>query len=176
ELKMEQIIQSPAEHFSRIFSFLGLLDDGQNMSATRISRGALEAIIDHYSFVKQSGGRQPGQGDPKNHYRKGVPGDWKNHFGPGVSARPSRLPDVGPGAGHSSARPRGRVAHALDELYFQADWLPSEDGRRRLCPQARRGLDLAARAGWKVRVHQPGRVSAARCLSVLHLQRGARHF
>ncbi|MFC2155561.1 sulfotransferase domain-containing protein [Acidobacteriota bacterium] len=32
------------------------------------------------SFKKRNGGRQLGEENKNNHFRKGVPGDWRNHF------------------------------------------------------------------------------------------------
>jgi hypothetical protein len=80
ELKMEQIIREPGEHFRRIFAFLGVLDGDGGGLPRKFTAKDLAAILDRYDFAKQSGGRKPGQEDPKSHYRKGVPGDWKNHF------------------------------------------------------------------------------------------------
>jgi hypothetical protein len=80
ELKMEQLIREPVEHFRRIFGFLGVIDEDGGRLPDKITVDALADIVDRYDFAKQSGGRRPGQEDPKNHYRKGVPGDWKNYF------------------------------------------------------------------------------------------------
>jgi hypothetical protein len=46
----------------------------------------LRRIVQQYSFVRKSGGRQPGQEDISHHYRKGVAGDWRNYFTPRVTA------------------------------------------------------------------------------------------
>ena len=40
----------------------------------------LGKLIDRYSFKKMSKGRNPGQEDKQNHYRKGIAGDWQNCF------------------------------------------------------------------------------------------------
>lgn len=47
-----------------------------------ISPGQLEQLLEKYSFSKLSGGRNPGEENKKNHYRKGISGDWKNYFKP----------------------------------------------------------------------------------------------
>jgi hypothetical protein len=80
ELKMERVTQEAGDSFCRIFSSLSILDEGQGGPGPKIGREKLLAVVEKYNFTNQSGGRKPGEEDPRNHYRKGVPGDWKNHF------------------------------------------------------------------------------------------------
>lgn len=94
-LRMEELTSNPYQQFSRVFAFLGLLDD-QPLSASRqimygINRRLrgyqaqlpvekLLGIIWRNDFSKKSGGRTSGQEDQSKHYRKGTAGDWRNHF------------------------------------------------------------------------------------------------
>lgn len=41
----------------------------------------LPEIIERHRFSAKASGRDPGQEDARDHYRKGVAGDWRNHFG-----------------------------------------------------------------------------------------------
>ena len=110
ELKMEDLFKNSQSQFTRIFDFLGILDGSSKEQAIklnpriirtinrvnmktkgliplslkkdRISAGRLAVIIDENSFAKKAKGRQKGQENVKNHYRKGLPGDWKNHLKP----------------------------------------------------------------------------------------------
>ncbi len=81
EFKFEHLIESPFEHFCRIFDFLGLLQSDAAPEPAKVSRSALRGIVDANGFSKQAGGRPRGDENVNNHYRKGVAGDWKNHFG-----------------------------------------------------------------------------------------------
>jgi hypothetical protein len=106
--KIEDVISSPYRTFLEIFGSLGLLDQEYYSPANRarfllakagcklerltggsmhLPRGLrvipaerLLGIIYERDFSKLSGGRQKGQVDPTNHYRRGVHGDWINHF------------------------------------------------------------------------------------------------
>lgn len=80
ELKYETLIEDPPTAFSRAFSFLGLLESNGE-------REQLLNAIDQYSFRKLSGGRQQGQEDQRNHFRKGIAGDWKKYFSDDHKAR-----------------------------------------------------------------------------------------
>jgi len=81
ELKMEDLIHGPIQKFSEILNFLGLLEmDSSKSSSKRISLKKLSKILKKNSFLKLSGGRNPGVENVHNHFRKGEPGDWKNHF------------------------------------------------------------------------------------------------
>jgi len=52
--------------------------------ALPVSQERLAEIIDRHSFVRVSGGREPGQVNPSHHLRSGKPGLWRNHFTPRV--------------------------------------------------------------------------------------------
>ena len=84
ELKMEDLISDSEAVFRNVFGFLGLL----NQDTETISRGKavsveqLSSIIDRQQFARKSGGRNPGEENLNNHYRKGISGDWRNHFAP----------------------------------------------------------------------------------------------
>lgn len=40
----------------------------------------LRTLLDKHSFEKKSGGREKGESNEKQHYRKGKSGDWAGHF------------------------------------------------------------------------------------------------
>jgi hypothetical protein len=108
ELRFEDLAAAPYEHLLRVFRFLGLADDGRLTIARRaaltlakglrtleaLAGGALRVpvgpsrlpverllgIVWEHDFAHLSGGRAPGEEDPRSHYRKGVAGDWRNHF------------------------------------------------------------------------------------------------
>jgi hypothetical protein len=108
EVRMEELIQNPYQSLPEILGYLGLLYDATFSTKSRLvyclHRGLrrledagpghlsipiaperlhverLLGIIWENDFTVKSGGRQPGQEDPRSHYRKGTPGDWKNHF------------------------------------------------------------------------------------------------
>lgn len=102
-LKMEDLTADPYPHFEKLFKFMGLFVDGISDETKlfiiralrrssreigyplriynqKLSKKDLSEILENNSFSKKSGGRAPGEEDPKNHYRKGLAGDWKNHF------------------------------------------------------------------------------------------------
>lgn len=70
EIKFENLILDPFSTFMQVFKFLELGIDEEKLKNT----------IEYFSFKKLSGGRDRGQEDVSNHFRKGVAGDWKNHF------------------------------------------------------------------------------------------------
>jgi hypothetical protein len=49
-----------------------------------IPETSLRTILEKKSFENLSGGREKGEENVKNHYRKGEPGDWVNHFTPEI--------------------------------------------------------------------------------------------
>jgi hypothetical protein len=61
-----------------------MLENGWGLPAVR---QRLEDLATRYSFERLSGGREPGKGGAKSHYRKGVHGDWRNHFTPAITRR-----------------------------------------------------------------------------------------
>lgn len=70
EIRFENLISDPVSTFQNVFTFFELEIDDK----------ILKNAIDFFSFKKLSGGRENGQEDVSNHFRKGIPGDWKNHF------------------------------------------------------------------------------------------------
>jgi hypothetical protein len=88
ELRMEEMLVDPAASFEAIFRFLGLLEGAEPPPDVGPRAGIqcqrLLAIVAEHDFQKLSGGRRPGQEDPRSHFRKGIPGDWQNHFTPEV--------------------------------------------------------------------------------------------
>ena len=40
----------------------------------------LSELLEENSFPRLSGGRNQGEEDKMNHFRKGISGDWKNYF------------------------------------------------------------------------------------------------
>lgn len=110
ELKMEDLFQDRQNQFTKIFDFLGILNNSYKNSliklnpqiirtinrtniktqglmpvkikSNQISPERLLQILEENSFSKKSQGRSQGQENVKSHYRKGVAGDWKNHLKP----------------------------------------------------------------------------------------------
>ena len=108
EVKMEELTAHPYAGMIRILDYLDLLDHSiystkrraayvffrnlrhlEDRTRRRLSfplypeRMPVErllGIVWENDFKKRSGGRKPGEEDPRSHYRKGVPGDWRNHF------------------------------------------------------------------------------------------------
>jgi len=70
EIKYEQLLADPVGEFRKIAIFWGL------DSSTK----TIDRIIAENNFKKLSGGRERGQHDVSNFFRKGISGDWKNHF------------------------------------------------------------------------------------------------
>lgn len=69
-LKYEALHADPMAEATRLFSFLGVSDD------PKLVGEALDAA----SFERLSGGRKPGEIDPKSHYRRGQVGGWKSDY------------------------------------------------------------------------------------------------
>lgn len=44
------------------------------------TKESVAGCIERNSFVRNTGGRRPGQVDPDSHYRRGVPGEWRKTF------------------------------------------------------------------------------------------------
>jgi len=81
EIKMEDLTAHPLETFMDILGFLGMLDENPGRIFHKgLTRKKLEKVLKKNSFNRLSGGRKPGQENPKHHFRKGTPGDWRNHF------------------------------------------------------------------------------------------------
>jgi hypothetical protein len=108
EIKFEDLVRNPYQHFLDIFRFLGLLDEQRYgmkertvhffyrglraledrserrlpipLFPERLTAERLLGIVWEHDFGRKAGGRRLGQEDVRHHYRKGEPGDWKNHF------------------------------------------------------------------------------------------------
>jgi len=92
EVKLEDIILSPMDKMTGIFSFLGLLEGkhsllndiaskvGLHTPTNQLTHLKLAEILEENRFERLSQGRVPGVEDINSHYRKGIAGDWKNHF------------------------------------------------------------------------------------------------
>ncbi len=70
EIRYEDLLVKEDEILGHLCRFLGVED----------SDDAINACSESGSFRKLSGGRQRGESDNSNFYRKGVAGDWKNHL------------------------------------------------------------------------------------------------
>jgi hypothetical protein len=69
-VRYEDLVDNPKKELKRILNHLEIEYTGQKF---------LEAI-EKNNFKNLSGGRSPGEEDPKSHYRKGVSGEWKEVF------------------------------------------------------------------------------------------------
>ncbi|MES1180139.1 MAG: sulfotransferase domain-containing protein [Hyphomicrobium sp.] len=70
KVKFEKLVTDPEESVRALLAF-------HNMSYTDQE---IQAAISAASFKAMSGGREPGEEDRRNHYRKGIVGDWMNYF------------------------------------------------------------------------------------------------
>lgn len=76
-LSYEDLVSDSVQSYKRIFEHF----------KWDVPARETEAVVDKYSFKKQSGGRNFGEEDIKSHQRKGIPGDWKNHFDESLISR-----------------------------------------------------------------------------------------
>jgi len=74
-MKFEEFMLNPVAALDRFLRVFWGLD---------VPQPALLNLAERHSFKKYSGGRAPGQEDPKSHYRKGTHGDWRQYFTPRV--------------------------------------------------------------------------------------------
>jgi len=91
ELRYEDLLVGEESILAQLLAFLGVDDSGQ----------AVERCRDAGSFKRLSGGRERGEEDPSNFYRKGVAGDWRHHL-PAVLAQQccDRIADLMRAAGY----------------------------------------------------------------------------
>ncbi len=86
---MAKFRKDDAEHPGRHFAirYESLLDDAEG-EMTRLfdwfgcntSAATVAEVVQRNAFSVASGGRWPGEADPRSFLRKGIAGDWKNHF------------------------------------------------------------------------------------------------
>ncbi len=69
-IRYESLLADAEAEMARLFSWFGC-DASEPTVAEIVARNA---------FSVASGGRRPGEADPKSFLRKGIAGDWKNHF------------------------------------------------------------------------------------------------
>ena len=69
-VRYEDLKLKPQSTLSLVLKFLGL----------KHTKKAVDKCLKDNSFEKLTGGRKPGELDPKSFFRKGIIGDWRNHF------------------------------------------------------------------------------------------------
>jgi hypothetical protein len=69
-LKYEALHADPLNEAARLFAFLGVSDDPE----------LIGKALEDASFERLSGGRKPGEVDPKSHYRRGQVGGWRTEY------------------------------------------------------------------------------------------------
>jgi hypothetical protein len=77
QIRYEELVADTPSVLAGLFGFLGVA-----ASMVTAQRCVAEA-----SFVRLSGGRNPGDEDRRSFFRKGIPGDWRNHLGAETNAR-----------------------------------------------------------------------------------------
>jgi len=69
-IRYESLLRDAAGEMTRLFQWLGC-DAGED---------TVTQVVQCNAFSVASGGRRPGEADPRSFLRKGIAGDWKNHF------------------------------------------------------------------------------------------------
>jgi hypothetical protein len=76
EIRYEDLHADEPAHVQRCLDFLRIDSSPANV----------QACINAGSFKQRSGGRERGEEDPKNFYRRGIVADWTNHMTPEAAA------------------------------------------------------------------------------------------
>ena len=69
-VRYESLLEDAQGEMTRLFEWFGC----------DASEATVADVVTRNAFTVASGGRQPGEADPKSFLRKGIAGDWKNHF------------------------------------------------------------------------------------------------
>ncbi|MPZ09699.1 MAG: hypothetical protein GEU89_05735 [Kiloniellaceae bacterium] len=69
-IRYESLLAGAETEMARLFEWFGCDASGATVAE----------VVARNAFAVASGGRRPGEADPRSFLRKGIAGDWKNHF------------------------------------------------------------------------------------------------